>query len=258
MIAKRKSVATAVADVSEGLILARVEISAPPERVFRALTTEELTRWWGADDLYRTTSFAIDLRPGGRWRTEGRGADGHAFHVGGEVLEVEPPRRLVQTWEPSWDPGPPTKIVYTLDAIDGGTRVTVRHSGFTSDRAATCDGHAHGWTRVLGWLTSYVEPASDQRYFLVRLIPPRPSFALDMSADERTMMRAHSNYWRGKLAEGAAIAFGPVLDPAGAWGVGLVRARDEAEVREFEAGDPAITAGVGFRYEILPMASAVF
>ncbi|HSN25905.1 MAG TPA: SRPBCC domain-containing protein, partial [Kofleriaceae bacterium] len=126
-----KTKATSVADVTEGIVLARVEIAVPPERVFKALTTEELTAWWGADDMYRTTKFTIDLRPGGAWRTEGRGADGSDFHVEGEVLEVDPPRRLVQTWKPSWEPGAATTIVYTLDAIEGGTRVTVRHSGFT-------------------------------------------------------------------------------------------------------------------------------
>jgi len=54
------------------------------------------------------------------------------------------------------------------------------------------------------------------------------------------------------------IVFGPVADPKGGWGLGVVRARDEAEVAAFEAGDPVVRSGRGFRYEVLPMVSAVF
>lgn len=248
-----KAKATSVADVTEGVVLARVEIEASPERVFRALTTEELTKWWGADE-YETTKFSIDLRPGGSWRTDGKGADGSAFHVEGEVLEVDPPRRLVQTWKPSWDPSPATKIVYTLEPIEGGTRVTIRHSGFTN--AESCDGHSVGWMRVLGWLSNHV--AGEPRFFLLRLIAPRPTFAQDMNAEERTVMQEHAKYLAGRLAAGAVLAFGPVLDPAGAWGMGLVRAKDEAEARALTAADPVIASNRGFRYEILPIARLVY
>lgn len=255
MSTARKSSATAVADLGEGVVLARVDIAVPPERVFQALTTDELTRWWGAPEMYTTTRFAIDLRPGGAWRTEGVGADGSAFHVEGEVVEVEAPHKLVQTWKPSWAPGPPTTITYRLEATPTGTRVTVRHAGFTDP--AACDSHGQGWERVLAWLGGHLSEPDDRRYFLCRLIPPRPSFLQDLTADEGAIMQAHAGYWQGKLAEGAAIAFGPVADPAGPWGLGLVKAADEAAVRAFEAGDPAIASGRGFRYEILPIVRLV-
>lgn len=149
-----KSSATAIADLEQGLILARVDIAVPPERVFRALTTEELTQWWGSPEMYRTTKHAIDLRKGGAWKSEGLGADGSTFHVGGEVLEVEPPHRLVYTWKPSWEEGPPTTVSYRLEATPTGTRVTVRHSGFSNPQA--CDSHAEGWERVFGWLAAHL------------------------------------------------------------------------------------------------------
>jgi uncharacterized protein YndB with AHSA1/START domain len=150
-----KGAARAVADLSQGLILASVEIEAPPERVFAAFSTAELTEWWGSPDTYRVTRFEMDLRPGGRWRSDGIGADGKPFSVGGEILEVDAPRLLVQTWNPDWDPGPATTIRYQVDPIPGGSRVTVRHEGFVG-RAASCDGHAQGWERVLDWLQSYL------------------------------------------------------------------------------------------------------
>jgi len=254
-MAKLKS-ARAVADLAEGTVMARVEIAAAPDRVFRALTTDELTKWWGAEGEYRTTNFAIDPHPGGKWRTDGVSADGTKFHVEGEVVEFDPPRRLVQTWKPSWDGGALTTLTYALEPIDGGTRVTVRHTGFAG-RPESCDRHGQGWERVLGWLNRYVTPAGAGRVFMCRLLPPRQSFMQDMTADERAVMLAHSQYWRTKLAEGVAVAFGPVADPSGGWGLGILEVRDEAELHAVQAADPAIQSGRGFRYESLPMLQIV-
>ena len=151
-----KSTARAVADMNAGTIVATVEIAVPPERVFRALASDELPQWWGAPELYRTTRWTGDLRVGGAWRTDGVGADGSAFHVEGEYLEIDRPRRLVQTWRPSWDPGSNTTFSYDLEAIEGGTRITVRHGGFAG-RAEACQGHAAGWERVLTWLRNHLQ-----------------------------------------------------------------------------------------------------
>ncbi|TPK87406.1 hypothetical protein FJ548_14525 [Mesorhizobium sp. B2-4-17] len=69
----------AIADVSAGTILATVTIAAPPERVFHALTADDqIPLWWGSDELYRTTRHTADVRSGGTWRSEGKGADGRA------------------------------------------------------------------------------------------------------------------------------------------------------------------------------------
>jgi uncharacterized protein YndB with AHSA1/START domain len=250
------SSARAVADPVEGVILARVDIEAPPERVFRALTTEEVTEWWGSPELYRTTRFTMDLRPGGKWRSEGVSANGEPFSVGGEVLAVEAPHMLVQTWQPDWDPGEPTTLHFRLEPTAAGTRVTLRHTGFAG-RAASCEGHANGWERVFGLLAGHVAPKVARKTFFVRLVAPRPTFMMDMTAEEREVMRAHGAYWREKLAAGSAIAFGPVADPQGGWGLGVVQAADEAEMRAFEAGDPVIESGRGFRYEVLPMPAGV-
>ena len=146
--------ARAVADLSEGLILASVEIAAPPERVFAAVSSAEVAEWWGSPEIYTVTRWTGDLRPGGAWRSEGVGADGKPFSVGGEFVIVEPPRLLVQTWVPDWNPGPPTKIRYQLDPIPGGTRVTLRHEGFQG-RNAACESHTQGWERVLDWLRNH-------------------------------------------------------------------------------------------------------
>jgi hypothetical protein len=96
------------------------------------------------------------------------------------------------------------------------------------------------------------------RFFFVRLVGPRPSVLKDMSDDERAVKGKHGEYWRRQLAAGKVIVFGPVADPKGAWGLGVVRAQDEAELKRFEAEDPAMTGIPGMRYEVLPMVTAVF
>jgi len=39
------------------------------------------------------------------------------------------------------------------------------------------------------------------------------------------------------------VIFGPVLDRTGSWGLGVMEADDEDELRAFAAGDPAVTSG---------------
>ena len=147
------SIPRAIADLSAGLILATVDIEATPERVFKALSSDEIAHWWGDPRMYRTTAWTADLRVGGTWRADGQSADGSAFSVSGEYLEIDPPRRLVQTWKPDWAPGPATRVAYILEAVGNGTRVTVRHDGFT-DRDS-CQSHTSGWERVLQWLATW-------------------------------------------------------------------------------------------------------
>jgi len=160
MSALKNSTARAIADVSLGTLLATIDIAAPPERVFRAVTSEELPLWWGSDDLYRTTEWSGDVRPGGSWRTAGVGRDGKPFSVHGEFLEVDPPHRLVQTWLYDWDPAANvTTITWRFEPIPGGTRVLVRHEGFGSAHEA-CANHASGWEHVLGWLAGHAGAAA--------------------------------------------------------------------------------------------------
>jgi uncharacterized protein YndB with AHSA1/START domain len=250
--------ARAIADLGQGIILATVDILVPPERVFEALASAEVARWWGSPELYRVTAWQGDLRVGGRWRSQGVGHDGKPFAVGGEFLEIDRPRLLVHTWKPDWETAPATTVRYQLDTILGGTRVTVRHDGFTG-RPESCQSHATGWERVLTWLTDHLATASPDKslFFLCRLLAPRPTFAFDMNADEKKVMQDHAAYWRRHLAAGTAIVFGPVVDPQGPWGLGIVRVGSADEVAALEQNDPAILSGRGFSYETLPMLNAV-
>jgi uncharacterized protein YciI len=95
-------------------------------------------------------------------------------------------------------------------------------------------------------------------FFVCRLVPPRPGFALDMSAEEAALMGRHAAYWQAAADAGRVVVFGPVLDPKGPWGFGLCEADSAEEAGAFLEQDPAIAAGVGFSYEILPMMTASF
>ena len=80
--------------------------------------------------------------------------------------------------------------------------------------------------------------------FFFRLNPPRADFAQTMTPDEQQAMGAHMEYWRGLLDDGRVVAYGPVADPEGVWGLGVLRAADRAEVLEIGERDPSVVAGV--------------
>jgi uncharacterized protein YciI len=87
---------------------------------------------------------------------------------------------------------------------------------------------------------------------LYRLLPPRPTFADDMSSAEAEVMRRHVAYWQGLLSRDVALAFGPVLDPEDPWGLGLLDLEEEQAARAIGASDPAVESGT-CTYEVVPM-----
>jgi uncharacterized protein YciI len=79
--------------------------------------------------------------------------------------------------------------------------------------------------------------------FVFRLKAPRPTFALDMTDEEREIMALHAAYWQPMVGSGRMVIFGPVLDGGGPWGLGGVEADDEEEIRAFAGGEPVVTSG---------------
>jgi uncharacterized protein YndB with AHSA1/START domain len=142
----KNSRARAIADVTEGQILASVDIAAPPDRVFRALTSKEITDWWVRAGVFDTTEWTGDVRVGGRWRSSGI-ARGQPYALEGEYLEIDPPRKLVHTWRRVGTQDAPTTVTYLLERVDGGTRLTLKHAGFVSSESGT--------NVAAGWETSF-------------------------------------------------------------------------------------------------------
>ena len=79
--------------------------------------------------------------------------------------------------------------------------------------------------------------------FVFRLIAPRPTFAFDMTDEERAIMGRHAAHWQSLVEAGHMVVFGPVLDSTGSWGLGVVEAEDEEEIRGFATSDPVVTSG---------------
>ncbi len=166
--------ATATITPDQNAVLAEIFIAAPPARVFQAISDPtQLPKWWGQTGLYHVTKSTMDLRPGGKWRSDGIGADGKAFYVEGEYLEVDPPRLLVHTWIGSYSPER-TVVRWELvpHSVHGlhpngpkksgtGTLVRVRQEGFGTN-VESANAHGEGWKRVLGWLEAYVENPANQ------------------------------------------------------------------------------------------------
>jgi uncharacterized protein YndB with AHSA1/START domain len=144
-------------------IMASADIGASPERIFRALVTDEIEQWWGSPDTYRMSDLSTDLRVGGRWTVIVRTADGRDLPASGEFLEIEPPRRIVQTRAYGWDHPTlgrrQTTVAWLLEPTATGTRVTICHGGFAGLSEAAAE-HAEGWGRVLAWLQAYLDAGS--------------------------------------------------------------------------------------------------
>jgi uncharacterized protein YndB with AHSA1/START domain len=121
-----KTRARAVADLIDGRIVASVELATTPERVFQALASREIVDWWVNPGVFDTREWSGDVRVGGQWRASGI-ARGQPYTLEGKFLEVDAPRKLVQTWHLAGAPGTPSTVTYLLEPIDGGTRLTVHH-----------------------------------------------------------------------------------------------------------------------------------
>lgn len=81
------------------------------------------------------------------------------------------------------------------------------------------------------------------RHFLLRLVPPRPSFPFDMNEGEQAVMARHGAYWDDLTERGICLIFGPVLDAADPWGLAIVEAGSEEEARAIFDADPAVSSG---------------
>lgn len=162
--------ATALITPDNDLVVAEILIAAPPARVFEAISDPKQTaQWWGQKGMYRILESHADVRKGGRWLSRGVGTDGVEFKVEGEYLEVDAPRVLVHTWNPSYSNLSETVVRWELEPrevhglhhagpqkVGTGTLVRIRHSGFAGE-VEHARRHGEGWKRVLNWAQGFVE-----------------------------------------------------------------------------------------------------
>ncbi|MFZ0582170.1 MAG: YciI family protein [Candidatus Acidiferrales bacterium] len=91
-----------------------------------------------------------------------------------------------------------------------------------------------------------------KQHFFMKLIPPRPTFAQDMTAEERAVMQEHVQYVGEAFKQGSVLIYGPVLAPGGAYGMAVLEMADTTEVEKFMAEDPSIKSGLN-TFEFYPM-----
>ena len=80
---------------------------------------------------------------------------------------------------------------------------------------------------------------NEKKHFFLKLNPPRPSFTIDMSEYERSIMQKHVAYWAPYVNDGTVIVLGPVMDPKGGYGIAVVAVGSEDELNSIVANDPA-------------------
>jgi uncharacterized protein YndB with AHSA1/START domain len=152
----------------------RVYIKATPEAVWDAITKPE----WTEKYLYESR-VEYDLRPGGAYRAyPSEAMRVHGAEMGypipdvvadGEVVEADPPRRLVQTWRLLMDPGMAaegyTRLTWEIEETQGGvTKLTVIHDVHGAPQIAALVGGAMedqgaggGWNATLSGLKTLLE-----------------------------------------------------------------------------------------------------
>jgi len=142
-----RGAARAVADLMDGTVLASVEIAASPERVFSALASEEIVKWWVMPGVFETLEWTGEVRPGGSWRAAGLRANGQTWSLEGEFIDVDPPSKLVHTWRMPGIGDAPSLVTYSIERVENGARITLRHTGI--GQRDSCMGACMGWESSL-------------------------------------------------------------------------------------------------------------
>lgn len=140
---------------------------APRELVFKAWTdARQFQQWFGAASCEGASllSVKLDVRLGGKYRLQTRQADGEYYTIVGVYREVNPPERLVFTWQfekdgagESFGEVEPPEMLVTLEFGARGqqTELTLTHEKFGSVESR--DRHHDGWNRCLDALGNAVK-----------------------------------------------------------------------------------------------------
>jgi uncharacterized protein YndB with AHSA1/START domain len=159
----------AITEAAVGTQVHRAWIKAEPEAIFKALTDpEQIVRYGYAAPV------EIELSPGGAYKAKAteamQAAGAPAVMIEGEVLEVEEPSRLMQTWHALFDDNlaaeAATRLTYEIEPLRHGvSRVTVTHELDGAPLAAAIVGGSvveagGGWAFILSDLKSLLETGS--------------------------------------------------------------------------------------------------
>jgi uncharacterized protein YndB with AHSA1/START domain len=131
-------------------------LHAPRERVFAAcVEPKQLAQWWGPKG-FTVAAVEIRARKGGTYRLTMQPPEGQVFHVTGEFRKVEPPRRLVFTFEYEEPDPDDQETVVTMSFLDDGegTRLVLDQGPFATEARYAL--HETGWTETLERLERFL------------------------------------------------------------------------------------------------------
>jgi uncharacterized protein YndB with AHSA1/START domain len=143
-------------DMMRTLQVSRV-IRADADALFLAWTDpQELVHWWRQEgEGWSFAGASLDLRVGGRYRLSMRGPDGTTHTAHGIYREIEPPERLVFTWDWEGQSVGDTQVTVTFRRVDAQhTEVVLTHERFADP--ARMGRHQQGWTELLKLLEQHV------------------------------------------------------------------------------------------------------
>jgi uncharacterized protein YndB with AHSA1/START domain len=151
-------------------IVYAIYIAATPEQIWQALTTAEFSKRY-------FSGFAVEaeLKAGGAFVA--RAPDG-SVHIGGEVVECDPPRKLTVTWNVNWpalvEKLGPTLVTYLIEPAGDAVKLTLIQS---QDRPIDDDilsGGREGWPAILSSLKSLLETGQP---LAIKMAPPQRMLA---------------------------------------------------------------------------------
>jgi uncharacterized protein YndB with AHSA1/START domain len=127
-------------------------IRTSPEKLWQALIDPEFTRRYWCEMVQES-----EWKPGASWRVmipDGRVADS------GEIIEIEPPRKLVHTWRNEFRPQLHaegySRITYELEKVGESVKLTIIHEIDKPD-SKLIDAVSGGWPHILASLKSLLE-----------------------------------------------------------------------------------------------------
>ena len=124
-------------------------INASPERVFEAWTRPGDLKRWSCTEGLSLADVQVDLREGGAFLLDMVDPEGGHHTAYGEYRQIDPPRRLVYTWDWRQDDHRVGETLVTVEfnAKGDGTEVVMTHEKLPSIEMR--DSHAEGWTSCL-------------------------------------------------------------------------------------------------------------
>jgi len=130
-------------------------IKSTREKVWNAITRGDLTQQY-----YFNTKITSEFKPGSKIEYLGVDKDGNPWiPVSGEIIEFVPMEKFSHTFNMYGSDEPATKAEYSIEEADGLIKLTLVHSGFTSESKLFND-VSGGWPLIFSGLKTLLETGS--------------------------------------------------------------------------------------------------